>query len=1214
MKAKKNRFLSALLSVVMLTTVSVTGAFANETEETTALTAKHYPGVAKVLPATEGDGGTLYWKPAEAGEITSTTLYQLSGSTWGKAVDVTGAKSAAIDDVNALYKLETVFADGAKSEYVIQANDSGTKATVLNPIGTWHGTTKNYYVGVTGADSHSGERALRAHTWDGSANNRFWVRLIDKPATFTKDQNYRLSFWYRTDYNYGLSLRIDGYEINGTNNSSATVPEWKQYTRNFTGSGNTNDVYAFGLNLSWCNDAWIDDIEIYALDADGNPTGSNLIADGTFESPRADGTIPFSGVFNIGYEGIANGAVLNWQQAESAIGTRVYDADGNLIAELGSATELPITGLTDGESYTYELRGVSAGGYESIGKTVTVTAGSKEPQKPEIKAYYPINLTARSYDDGENGARVRVFWINPDLDNATLTGIKIYNISGDAPVEKSAVEDLNLESGYENIIYIADSQDELNDKFRFDFTYDDNTSVSFTTQVSAIQWGIKDNWSLQSSARGMLAYGQETNYSHSGSGSLVMDRYAWLGQDFILYEGDKTVFEAGKEYEVSFWYKTIQARNSESNERYAYLRFLGNDIKFACDDTYDWTKVTKRVTATSNTTIGLYLETRSAVWVDDISVKLVENGTVVGDELFVNGTFDDVQSMSQIYDATYTGTDGGVILNWTRTDNSIYGTNVYVDGVRVAEVYDVASTLPLYGLENGKNYVVALKDVNRSGMEYNGAYLTVTAGKGNGTDLYKADGIVVKETTAGNNIAWYNPWVAPSAISFYDVTAGKEVSVKNAVVLNANGEETAAGTPAMSLAAGKYNYVTVDGSKGVTGHVYQLTFTFADGQKRDFYTNASTICSDRVTAWQNAYGNKEITHFAYTDDAIGERAFAYGRYYWNYGSANTASILYNRALAGKLEAGKTYRVAYKLKGKELSGGNSISLEGNAGAKIEAKPSKNFLQYYTDITVASLGNTNTYISVNGAPYMVLDDFEVYELDANKIPVKEIEVWNGDFEEDHHVDAVTDVKAEAGGSKVKLSWTLPAIPEGNWDASQKAALTAIGANVYLNGVQIAKLNQANSLEVTGLTPGAEYSFEIKAINVVGFESEGVTVKAKLDADLIAASFDIYDAAGDSVDSIGGFFPEYSVAAKLNNLTDESKDVMIAFAMYDENNRLLFVLPNTQPIASGAENAPISVDYTTEDLYLPDEVSYAKIFLWNMTDGMKPMGESNPIPRQD
>ena len=37
-------------------------------------------------------------------------------------------------------------------------------------------------------------------------------------------------------------------------------------------------------------------------------------------------------------------------------------------------------------------------------------------------------------------------------------------------------------------------------------------------------------------------------------------------------------------------------------------------------------------------------------------------------------------------------------------------TNVYLDGARIATVYDTPASLPVTGLENGKKYTIALKE------------------------------------------------------------------------------------------------------------------------------------------------------------------------------------------------------------------------------------------------------------------------------------------------------------------------------------------------------------------------------------------------------------------------------------------------------------------------------------------------------------------------
>lgn len=1231
---KVRRILAATLSVMMLATSGFTTAWAEET----VATVNHYPGSAAVIAndsADEAQGGMLYWQtPINA--PASTALYKWDTNKW---TEISGANpdGTAVTDLSALYKIVNTFEDGVTTEYTIQKNNSGQTYVALDGYSNhWAGVTKKKFVGVTGADSYEGGHSLKITNWGKADDGRFsliTVLLAKDQPWYDSAKDYQLSYYWKTKYKYGMPLYFMGTG-NLMWNQGGAMNTWSKKTHKYIdgvidGRTGLSTDWAFGT-LSYLAhdslDAWIDKVEIYELDASGEPTGENLVPYGDFELRNGATSTPVSAIANISYDGISGGVILDWAKDAEAIGTRVYNADGRLVAELGDATELPITGLTDGESYTYELRTVYYGGYECAGKTVTAVAGVAD--KPEIGEYYPINLTARNnftYTNSEGAEvnAVRIFWTNPNLNGIDLTGVKFYNISGETPVEKVPYEELNLKEGCNNVIHLTDTASALSDMYRVEFAYDDGTKISFTTQPVGVKWGNNEDWEFGSTNGPITPFGRDNTESHSGSYSMMQQRFA-SSINYMQYNGDKSALEAGKEYEVSFWYKTMLPNNiTYFRNQYAWLQCLGTQINFPTNDSYDWTKVTKRITAKeTGAPVRIRLETDAAVWVDDLSIKLVDStsGEVTGDNLISDSSFEGTQGMSEITDATYVGTDGGVKINWTRTDNSIYGTHVYLDGVRIAEVYGarqdaskpyVNSTLPITGLKNGQKYTIALKDVAVSGREFNGAYITVTAGEGNGTDLYMPDAVNVKETTAGVNLAWYNPWNTPSKISFYDVTAKKAVEVKTAVVLNANNEEVSAGTPEMSLEAGKYNYVTVVDSKGTSGHTYKLTFEFADGAKREYYVNAQDITGERVAAWQNAYACKPIAHFAYTNDAIGNTAYSFGRYYWNYGSMSTNTPFYYRGLDGALEAGKTYRVAFKMKGKELSGSNTLCVKKNA-TSFNAVSSKNWLQYYVDITATETAG-DTYVSVNGAPYMMIDDFEVYELAANGIPVAKVNGWGGDFESDLGVKAVTDAKVETASGGVKLSWTLPEIPEGNWDPSQKAALTAIGANVYSDGIKIASI-KGTELELTDLEPGKDYTFEVRAINVAGYEAKGVSVNFKIAAGVIVSSFDIYDDnTNETTDTIGGILPSYTVKATVSNLAEQDRTVMIAYAMYDENDKLLTIKQTSKTIDKGAENEEISAQYIEEaDYYLPGDVSYAKIFLWDMTDNMKPISNSSKLAR--
>ena len=1228
---KMKRFLAAVLSVGMLATTCITSVYAEN--DATALTSDHYPGAAGIVQKTnntDADGFMLCWQAPVVAPV-STSLYMWKDGAWTEIGGATPA-GTAVSDINALYKIVNTFDGGLTSEYIIQKNSSGMTYVNLDNAATyWAGATKRKYVGVTGAEfagSDKGGHSLKITNW-GKGDDKVYalLALISKKSLDTS-KAYKLSYDWKSTTATGLPEYFMGKGPLKWNQQ--TVGKWNKrevvykdgaiavdYTPAYNNHLSTFGILAF--NATEANDVWLDNIQIYELDANGNTIGENLLPYGDFEIAPGKTTAPINKLANIRYEGIAGGAVLNWVKPENVLATRVYTDDGILVAELGDATELPISGLTDGESYTYELRSVYTGGYESEGKTVTVTAGVAE--KPELSEYYPINVFGRYADfdngSGTNAKLVKLMWMNPDLNGRELTSVKIYDISGATPIEKSTTTAINLGAGCENEVVIADSTNCQNNFFRLDFAYNDGTNVSFTVKASVItSYNIIERWSCESVNAAHLLFGRETNFSHSGDASMMLHHFR-KGISRLIYDNNSannTVsdkknagFTEGAQYEVSFWYKTLLGSNKVvAGDQYAHFKALGNDIRIDCNDSYDWTYVKQTITAGADSNIAIYTYDNScnaALWVDDISIKLIDSSTgkPTGKNLIEHGTFDDNKANSAIYDATYQGVDNGAVINWTRHVN-YNRTNVYLDGARIATVYDTPASLPITGLENGKKYTIALKEVALSGREHNGAYMTITAGEGNGTDLYAPDGVSVKATETGVNIGWYNPWKELSSVTAYDVTDQKAVELKKTVCLDADGNEVEIGTPALTLDAGRHNYMTIANSKGFEYHIYKLIFTFTDGTVREYHANNIPVdVKSQFSNWETLTPVVDLAHYGYTNDAIGEKAFAFGRYHYSYKGQYPDTGLFYRNLEGKLEVGKTYRVALKIKGKDFSSGNTLALEGNtvntAGEKISfyAAPSRNWIQMYFDIPVTSLTNGETYIRVNGVPYMMIDDFEVYELDENGVVAGQIDINDGDFETQTTVDKVTNVVADTEVGNIRLTWTLPE--------------NAVGANIYMGGTKIASVFGSKAL-ISGLDAGEKYTFDIRAINKLGYEAQGVSIEAQSET-LIATSFNIYDYNGDILSGLD-IPAEYKVKATLSNLGNEDKEVMITYAMYCEDTSLHSAFVTTETIKAGDENKEIFVDYASEDaFFLPDGVSYAKIFLWNMTDNMKPISNTIILP---
>ncbi len=797
--------------------------------------------------------------------------------------------------------------------------------------------------------------------------------------------------------------------------------------------------------------------------------------------------------------------------------------------------------------------------FAMVAGSMTAVTFAEESAAPGAD-YYPQAVVMRANT---------IMWMNPAQE---LSKIDVYDVSAGTPV-KMETSEANLTAGADCVLTFPEGTDLTGKTLKTVFTFADGKQTSYQRRITQ---GWDDGGKIGNFER---AYGHtyfydgiETADSYTGEASLLLKSYSTVRN--LLFYLRNIALTADQNYQINFYYKT-QGGNNCNVELFAG----GNKLLIAAPSnaTPEWKAYTNTFTAKNSDVYFAQQWPTAAFWMDDLKIyALDENGDPTGENLVPYGSFEQEGNSSAITTCSWEGTDGGANVTWTNP-TSAFSTRVYLDGIRVADLAG-AESVSLDGLENGKEYIVTLKDTDKMGNETYGTSLKVKAGEGNCPDVYAPHSVVVRDLADYVGIYWYNPPMDSSEIKLYDITDGKYVEMESL-----NGYQ--------GLAANTDNYFKVKDSAGVSGHTYRLEFTFTDGTQRSYYANASTIYGDNfVVGWQNAFSGGEKAHvfFDYTNDSIsGKRAYVVGRNHWDH-----RAILYNRsAHSGIMNPNTTYCVKYKIK-SPCNNDVFFYLGGASSGRVYPTKSDGWKEYRYYITTGDTVSSDSGFDIASTSMMYVDDFEIYEYLGNGVLGQKLNVWNGSFDDDHGIAALASASADGIDGGISLNWTLPE--------------NAIGANVYVDGIKTAHITGTTSLNLTGLTNGQNYQITLRAYDVSGFEGADTVLSCKAGKTGISVkSFGIYDSENTPADIIEAMNTEYTVKATVSNYTENALNAVILLAFYDENGRLIGTQKADATVPADSANAEVKLEYTSP-LMFEDGETAVKAFLWDV-DTLAPMAQA-------
>ena len=325
-----------------------------------------------------------------------------------------GVCNLMIEDVNAeishVYKIVTEFSDGTKTEYFADGTETKNNAPmdwISNFNAGANGTL--YYVPATlRVDenvAHSGEASLKYSFISPSVSNLFVNITQGIPLELGK--KYFVSFWMRGENAGAIAVRYGWGGFDGVGDyfiGDTPTYGWKHIEATLTYEELRNGQELMITSEQTTEGLWIDDIEIFELDENGEKTGENLVKNGSFENFTSEEPFEVKEISGVGEDMTAT---LSWTQSGEPFDTRLYLKEDERFIQIGqfgaSNKTITIRGLENERDYVFGISNIGASGLESEIKTCTIRTVS-----PDFRVGNPIVNDSEGLKTGVNNISVKV--------------------------------------------------------------------------------------------------------------------------------------------------------------------------------------------------------------------------------------------------------------------------------------------------------------------------------------------------------------------------------------------------------------------------------------------------------------------------------------------------------------------------------------------------------------------------------------------------------------------------------------------------------------------------------------------------------------------------------------------------------------------------------------------------------------------------------------
>lgn len=337
--------------------------------------------------ATGSIASVTLWEATDDGDVFIGNLDKGSNTVYQYSFD--GVKT----DVHHLYKMVTEFNDGTKTEYFIDGSST--------PNGSVSGWRFDYNAGGNGKGfepisakidenvSHSGEASVKITGSYKQVSNHYMKMMQTLDLKIGK--KYKFSFWMKGENAGQMACRYAwaGWQNNtdGYFNAGSLEDGWKKYEDilDYSEARNGQDLlFIFEFNA---HALWIDDVEMYELDEDGNVTGDNFVTNGGFETFTSSEAANVKSISAVGGDGCAT---VSWVQSGEPFATELYmkeDGKWIRIGQFGSGSQtVTVSNLENEKDYEFGVKNFSSTCLES-----TMATAAAHTVAPDTKVTYTLN-------------------------------------------------------------------------------------------------------------------------------------------------------------------------------------------------------------------------------------------------------------------------------------------------------------------------------------------------------------------------------------------------------------------------------------------------------------------------------------------------------------------------------------------------------------------------------------------------------------------------------------------------------------------------------------------------------------------------------------------------------------------------------------------------------------------------------------------------------
>ena len=437
------------------------------------------------------------------------------------------------------------------------------------------------------------------------------------------------------------------------------------------------------------------------------------------------------------------------------------------------------------------------------------------------------------------------------------------------------------------------------------------------------------------------------------------------------------------------------------------------------------------------------------------------------------------------------------------------------------------------------------------------------------------------------SINWRNPAVSPAKISLYDISGGEEIFLTDEFLK----------TPKKTI------LYKITGLAAGKAYKYKLVFEFEGKGKDSYYLCAAPSGNDR----------EEFDNIAFIRNMAGAAGYCPGEVrvdntegYNSLSSLKLASnidssqeelasnifLMFSMKLK-EMTAGGRYEISYKYKTDDLKrdyqAHMSWSAFENEGLFVASAGSTDWTERKHMYTYDK-SDVLTFILDGECDAMWIDDIECYEVDENGERTTGINIAeNGDFETKELLDTgtISGVSAEADTDAAVISWNNPSSNYSGVRLYQRV-FDDFEYRGYIS-------NAADSIDLSGLDKGKEYTYKIVPVNSYGSEGKGreITFTTKLpDYEFSDVVIKKNGKATEGISGRGTY--TFAVNAK-NYLIKEEIECELIVALFEENGEMEGIYSQKKDIPMTGKNVSPSNIYVTVNI--PDDGAYAaEVYLIN------------------